>query len=111
MFCSHCGEDVPDNTNFCPKCGVRTVTGVKENVAIPRQRNWEEELESTAERIGEEMEKAFTIAGRELEKAVQRIKSEVEKTTVKGSVNCTSCGERNQQNTNFCYKCGTELQK
>ena len=83
--------------------------GVEENVPIPRQRNWEEELESAAERIGEGMEKAFTIAGRELKQAVRRIKEEVQKTTTRELVNCTNCGEQNQKGTNFCFKCGTEL--
>ena len=55
--------------------------GAEEKVPIPRKRNWEEELKSAAERIGEGMEKAFTIAGRELKQAVRRIKEGVRKTT------------------------------
>lgn len=110
MFCSHCGQEIPDNTNFCPKCGIRTIIGAEANIPIPRQRNWEDDLESAAERIGEELEKAFTIAGRELENAVRRIKGEGEKTPAQESVSCASCGEQNQQGTNFCFKCGTKLQ-
>ena len=109
VFCSHCGDEVPDDMNFCPRCGVRTVKGVEANVPIPRQRNWEEELESAAERIGEEMEKALTITGQELEKAVRRIKEKMQTTTAKEMVNCTKCGEQNQKGTNFCFKCGNEL--
>ncbi len=111
MYCSHCGEGVSDNTNFCPRCGMRTVKGVEAKVPIPRQRNWEEDLESATKKIGEGMEKAFTIAGQELEQAVRRIKEEVQKTTTKELVNCTNCGEQNQKRTNFCFKCGTELHK
>jgi DNA topoisomerase VI subunit B len=90
---------------------MRTVIGVEANVPIPRQQSWEEELESAAERIGKEMEKAFTIAGRELEHAVRRIKNEVQKTPTKEFVKCANCDEHNQQGTNFCFKCGTKLQE
>jgi len=111
VFCSHCGKEVPDDTNFCPSCGTRTITGIEANIPIPRQQSWEEELESAAERIGKEMENAFTIAGRELEHAVRRIKNEVQKSSVKEFVICTNCKERNQQGANFCFKCGTKLQE
>jgi ribosomal protein L32 len=107
VFCSNCGETIFD-VNFCPKCGVRTMKGVEENVPIPRQRNWEEELESAVETIGEEMERAFTIAGSELKKALHRTKESLSSTEKKGVV-CTKCGETNQNDTNYCYKCGTKL--
>jgi uncharacterized membrane protein YvbJ len=109
VFCNHCGEKVTENTNFCPVCGMRTVIGEEAKVPIPRQRNWEEELESAAERISEEMKKAYTIAGRELEQAANRIKEEMQKAREKELVNCTKCGEQNQKGMNFCFKCGTKL--
>ena len=108
MFCSNCGEKVHEDINFCPKCGLRTVKGIEKNVPIPSQRNWEEELESAVEKIGEEMEKAFSIAGKEIEKAFHRIKEKMRKTE-KEMVVCKNCGERNRKESNFCYKCGTEL--
>ncbi len=111
MFCTHCGEEVTDNTNFCPICGVRTVVGEEAKIPIPRQLNWEEELESAAERIGEEFKKAYSIAGRELEEAVNRIKEEMQKATTKKMVSCTNCSEQNQKENNFCFKCGTKLPK
>lgn len=111
VFCTNCGEEVTDETNFCPVCGMRTVIGEEAKVPIPRQRHWEEELESAAERISEEMQKAYTIAGRELEQAVNRIREEMQKARERELVNCTNCGEQNQKGMNFCFKCGTKLPK
>ena len=108
VFCSNCGEAILEDVNFCPKCGVRSMKGVEEKVPIPRQRNWEEEFESAVETIGEEMEKAFSIAGSELKKALNRTKEKLRTTEKKGVV-CTKCGEPNQNDTNYCYKCGTKL--
>ena len=109
MFCSNCRQEVSEDVNFCPRCGVKTIKGIEENVSVPRQRNWEEELESAVEKIGEEMEKAFSIAGRELEQAFRRTKEKMRKTTEKESVVCINCGEQNRKDTNFCYKCGTKV--
>ena len=27
MYCSHCGNELPENANFCPECGNFTTTG------------------------------------------------------------------------------------
>ena len=108
MFCSNCGQVIREDVNFCSKCGVQTMKGRKENVPVPRQRNWEEEFESAVETIGEEMEKAFLLAGSELRKALRRTKEKLGGTDVKGVV-CIKCGESNRSDTNFCYKCGTKL--
>jgi hypothetical protein len=81
VFCSNCGKEVPEDAHFCPKCGVRTVKGVKKGVPIPGKHDWEEELESAAEKIGKELEKAFSIAEREIEKALNGAKEKMRKTT------------------------------
>jgi predicted amidophosphoribosyltransferase len=107
VFCSHCGNAIPDDVNFCPKCGVRTVKGVEQNVPLPGQGNWEERFESTVETIGEELEKAFSTARRQLEQAYHRTKESMRKTS--DTVNCPNCGETNQNDTNYCYRCGTKL--
>ena len=108
VFCSNCGEAIPEDVNFCQKCGVQTMKGAEEKVPIPRQRNWEKEFESAIETIGEEMEKAFSIAGSELKKALHRTKEKLNATEKKGLI-CTKCGETNRNDTNYCYKCGTKL--
>lgn len=36
MYCSKCGEELPEDAYFCPKCGHRTPKGVEEGVAYPR---------------------------------------------------------------------------
>ena len=108
MFCSNCGEAVLEDVNFCPNCGVRTMKGFEDRVSIPRQRNWEEEFETAVETIGTEMEKAFSTARSELKKTFHQTKEKL-RTTKKEGIVCTKCGELNQNDTNYCYKCGTKL--
>ena len=81
MFCSNCGEELLKDMNFCNKCGAKTRKGIEEKGAISRQRDWEEELDVAAEKIGKRIDRAFIIVDRELEQVVDRIKKEVRKTT------------------------------
>src|SRR5437667_4446173 len=40
MFCVSCGQQLPDEANFCPKCGVPQRMGVSEATDISKVR-WE----------------------------------------------------------------------
>jgi predicted amidophosphoribosyltransferase len=104
VYCSNCGKELPENTNFCPKCGIATRKGGTVGVAGP----WEDLREAIAE-IGEEMEKTFSIAKKEMETAFQKARNEISKATNQKPVVCSQCGETNRTNANFCYTCGTKL--
>ena len=104
VFCSSCGEELPENVYFCPKCGVRTGKGVEAGVSAPL-----EGLRDAFSRMGEEIEKAFAIAGRELEKAFKRAREEIREATAREPVVCSHCGEKNSAYARFCYKCGKKL--
>ena len=93
MFCSKCGENVPENANFCLKCGIRTSKGVESGVPVPW--SWEQEIEKTLSTAGKEIEKAFITAKESIRKTIKR-----EPNT------CSNCGEKNLYDAKFCNKCG-----
>ena len=107
MFCQDCGEELPKDANFCPKCGIMTMKGVDAGVSTP----WEE-LKDVFSKIGEEIEKAFLIAGREMEKAFtlsKKAREETKEVVSQEPVVCPHCGEKNVADARFCYKCGKKL--
>jgi len=104
VFCSNCGEKLPENAYFCPKCAVRTRKGVEAGISTP----WED-LKAAFSKTGEEIEKAFSIAGREIEKAFKRAREEIREATSREPVVCSHCGEKNFADAQFCYKCGKKL--
>jgi ribosomal protein L40E len=103
-FCSKCGEELPEDARFCPNCGFRTEKGVEAGVSPPTE-EWREEFL----RVGQEMEKAFHTAAEEMRKAFKTARENIRQSTTKGSVVCGHCGEKNQGDANFCYKCGKKL--
>ena len=73
MFCTRCGTELPENANFCLKCGVRTARGVEAKVPLPYK-----EIISDIEN---KLEKAFVTASEEIKDAFNRAKEEVRKAT------------------------------
>ena len=105
VFCSKCGEELPENAYFCPKCGVRTRRGVEAGISTP----WMEELKDSFHKTGQEIEKAFSIAGKEMEKAFKTARERIRESTKREQVVCPHCGEKNPGDATFCYNCGKEL--
>ena len=104
VFCSKCGEELPEKAYFCPKCGVKTSMGVEAGISVP----WDD-LKDTFSKMGEELEKAFTIAGKEMEKAFKKARNKMKEVTSREPVPCLNCGEKNVADAKFCYKCGKKL--
>jgi uncharacterized membrane protein YvbJ len=104
VFCSNCGKELPEDAYFCPRCGVKTRTGVKAGVSTP----WEN-MKDAFSKMGKEIEKAFSIAGTEMEKAFKKAKDEITKATGQEPIACLHCGAKNLADARFCYKCGKEL--
>ena len=104
MFCSNCGEELPENAYFCPKCGVKTSKGAEAGISTSR-----EDFEDSFSKVGEEIEKAFSIASREIKKAFKTAREEIRKATSPQPVVCSHCGGKNFADAQFCHECGQKL--
>lgn len=80
MFCRKCGNEIPDDSDFCPKCGERVVT---------------EDIEKTAIKIVRSTGK--------LEKV------DAPATAESGALICKECGKTIPQGNMFCPVCGTDV--
>jgi uncharacterized membrane protein YvbJ len=96
VYCSRCGDEVPETAMFCLKCGVMTSKGEEAGVSYPW--NWEKELEKTISNVSTEIEKAFTS-----------VRENVRRTIKKDPIDCLNCGETNRANSKFCYQCGKKM--
>jgi uncharacterized membrane protein YvbJ len=103
-YCHSCGEKLPENALFCPKCGAKTVEGVKANVSGPS-----EEMREAFNRMSVELEKAFGIAAREVQEAFQVARNNIQRSINKEPIICPNCGEKNPANSIYCFKCGKSL--
>ena len=104
VFCSNCGEKLPEDANFCTKCGFRTRRGVEAGVPPPTE-DWREAFS----KMGVEMEKAFQTAAKEIQKALKNVREDIKEPRGRQLVVCKSCGEKNSSNASFCTKCGEKL--
>ena len=93
VFCSKCGEKMPDSANFCLKCGVRTAKGIEDGVPIPQ--DW-------LAHIGQELEKAFETAATEVEKALKTARNKIQESR-DTQVGCPHCGETSHRDAKYCY--------
>lgn len=100
MFCSKCGEQLPENANFCPRCGARTKRGIETGISTP----WED-LKDSLSKMGQQIEQAFSIAAEEVDKAFTSVRESMGREQVV----CIHCGEKNLGDARFCYKCGKKL--
>ena len=105
VFCSKCGEELPEEAYFCPKCGVRTKKGEEAGISTV----WEE-MKETLSKVGEEFEKALSLAASEMEKAFKTARDSIRESTKREPITCPQCGERNPDYARFCYKCGKRLE-
>jgi predicted amidophosphoribosyltransferase len=103
--CSNCGEKLPEDANFCPKCGTRTAHGAETNAPV-----FSDEMRQAFAKMGTEIEKAFTIAAKEIRAAFQTARENVQKSMEKEQVVCEDCHEPNPGGSLYCYKCGKMLE-
>lgn len=104
VYCSNCGEGLPEKAYFCPRCGIRTKKGSEAGISGP----WED-LRETFSRVGEEIEKTFSIAGKEMEKAFKTARDKVREATSREPIVCSHCSEKNLAGSKFCSGCGKKL--
>jgi ribosomal protein L40E len=101
-YCIKCGEKLPEEAYFCPKCGSKTQKGIEANVS-----NSTEELKETFQRLGLEMEKAFLLVAKEAHTAFQKAKENMQGTQPT-TTTCQSCQAQIPSNAVYCAKCGTK---
>jgi uncharacterized membrane protein YvbJ len=104
-YCSNCGEKLPKDAYFCPKCGTKTTKGVETNVPTPS-----DEMRQAFARMSVEMEKAFAVAAKEIQAAFQTARDNIQKSLQKEPIVCSNCGEKNPGDSAFCFKCGKKLE-
>ena len=104
VTCPHCSYEIKEDVNFCPKCGGKTIIGLKSGVTAPR-----EELRDKLSKMGEEIEKAFSIAAKEIENAFKTTGETIQDKKTRKKIVCPNCGEKNRKESVFCYKCGKML--
>jgi len=105
VYCSKCGEKIPDDAYFCPKCGTKTKKGKAANAAYPT-----DELRDAFYKVGIELERAFTIAAHETHSAIQRAgKNMQQKSAQRENVVCPNCKTKNPYGSIFCHSCGTRI--
>jgi predicted amidophosphoribosyltransferase len=105
VYCSRCGRELPEESNFCPKCGARTKKGIEDGISIPR-----EELREGLSAIGVEIEAALSEAGREIQQALGEARESIKEAAGRKTLVCPQCGERNRSAASFCHGCGKRLE-
>ncbi len=103
-YCSNCGEKLPKDASFCPKCGTRTAHGVETNAPMGS-----DEMRQAFAKMSTEIEKAFAVAAKEIQIAFQTARENMQKSTTKELVVCSNCGATNPPGSAFCFKCGQRL--
>ncbi len=111
VYCSNCGEKIPDDVYFCFKCGTKTSVGKAAKATYPA-----DELRDAFYQVGVELERAFNIAAKETQAAFKRVSEDMQqkqqqKTTAsaQGTVVCSSCGSKNVSGAVFCHSCGAKV--
>jgi uncharacterized membrane protein YvbJ len=99
--CEKCGVQLPQDALFCPRCGIRTPKGRRENAKPP----WEDVLAD----VREDIDKAVSAAFKEVEKGLETAKQEIGRATSKRMVVCPACGEASSAGARFCRGCGKKL--
>ena len=105
VYCSNCGAQIPDDANFCPKCGTKTPQGKTAKVAYPA-----DELRDAFYNVGIELERAFNIAAHETHQAIQRARDNIQQKPAQPQmVTCPKCSAKNPAGSIFCSACGARL--
>lgn len=105
VYCFNCGEKLPKDAYFCPKCGFKAVRGVEANVPSPP-----DEVKEAFAKMGVELEKAFSLAAKEIHNAFQTARNNIQQSQSREPMVCPNCGEKNPSDAIFCSKCGKKLE-
>ena len=104
-YCSNCGEKLPKDAYFCPKCGTRTTLGLEAKAPTPS-----DEMRQAFAKMSTEIEKAFGVAAKEIQEAFQTARENIQKSMQKEPVVCGNCRASNPGGSVYCFKCGQKLE-
>jgi uncharacterized OB-fold protein len=105
-YCSHCGEKLVEDANFCPRCGTRTRKGIEDGVTMPA-----EEFRRAFTKLSDELEKAFSKVADEVKQAFVTARENIRETTGTQEIMCPNCGTKNPSGSGYCYNCGKKLRR
>jgi len=105
-YCSHCGEKLTEDANFCSRCGTRTRKGLEAGVTIPA-----EEFRQAFTKLSDELEKAFSKVAEEVKQTFSTARENIRETTGAQEIVCAHCGTKNSPSSSYCYSCGKKLRR
>jgi uncharacterized membrane protein YvbJ len=105
-FCTRCGEKLPDNALFCPRCGLQTAKGETAQTPVSTE-DWREAFTQ----MGATIQKAFDTAQKETEKAFKTARENMREFVARRTLACTNCGAKNLDDSVYCGKCGKKLKQ
>ncbi len=103
-YCHNCGEKLPKDAGFCPKCGTKTVIAAAVGSTAAS-----DETREAFTRMSQELEKAFNVAAKEIQEAFETARKNIQKSLYKEPLVCPNCGEKNPADSVYCFKCGKKL--
>jgi predicted amidophosphoribosyltransferase len=110
-FCSNCGKELDAESNFCPKCGVRTENGVKAGVVIPwtSDPHLRQELDVALQKASKAIDDGVKVVRETLREVAGEVEKGVKQARTSVPVTCQNCGQENTKFAKFCSRCGKEL--
>ncbi|HKM59484.1 MAG TPA: zinc-ribbon domain-containing protein [Candidatus Bathyarchaeia archaeon] len=104
-YCTHCGEKMAEDANFCPKCGTKTLKGKAAHAVYPT-----DQLTDAFYTVGSELERAFNLAARETHAALKKAREDLrQKPAPQPTVACPKCNTKNPSGAIFCNNCGARI--
>ncbi|HUJ84774.1 MAG TPA: zinc-ribbon domain-containing protein [Candidatus Acidoferrales bacterium] len=105
VYCTHCGEKMAEDANFCPKCGTKTLKGKTAHAVYPT-----DQLTDAFYTVGSELERAFNIAARETHAALKKAREDLrQKPAPQPTAVCPKCNTKNPSGAIFCNNCGARM--
>ncbi|MFC1804122.1 zinc-ribbon domain-containing protein [Thermoproteota archaeon] len=117
-ICRSCEKELTEDANFCPKCGLRTEKGEKENVRTPEDRRpeWEKDLDLAIKNANKLLEDAVETAKKGLKQVSEEVRTELDRakeirTKKKSLLYCPKCVSKNPSDSDYCIKCGAKIHR
>ena len=110
-FCTNCGKELDAESNFCPKCGVRTENGVQAGVAIPwtSDPHVRQELDVALQKASIAIDEGVKIVRETFREVAGNVEKGMKQAVSTVPITCQNCGQENTKYAKFCGKCGNKL--